>query len=574
MKFMNNLTWKFKLIAGFIIISLLVGLIGYFGITDMQKINTDGSLIYTDNLKPIIDLNQIGTTLRDSTSATQSLSVTQDRTQQQSIRQQMESLKNQNMKYEQDYEKTFLPVLSTEEKTEYTSYKKFMTDYWSQQDQVMKLMDTGKYAEAGQILQDTLMKTDDKALLSLDNLITIVENEAQSRSNNNQKAYSSSRNMMLGIIGFSVLLALIIGLYLAFSLSRRLSQIVEFSEAFGEGNLSHELNLHGRDEVGQLGTALTQAVQKVRKLLVAIQDSSQTVSAQSEETSAIMEELSATMQMIQQSTEQIARGTEELSASSEEVGASSLEMEEFTKQLNQQAKEGQQNSLAIKERASEVKIKGTRAVSESDAIYKDKEVKVRQALEQSKVMEEIKLMAETIGGIAEQTNLLSLNASIEAARAGEAGRGFAVVADEVRKLAEESQTAVNNIRSVISNVQNAFSNLMGNTQELLTFIEDKVQPDYKEYAETGSQYEEDAHFVHEMSKGLADATLSMHEIISQISSAIQNVSATAQETAASSEEITSSVTQTSTAFEQVAQSAQAQAELATKLSELVANFKL
>lgn len=104
--------------------------------------------------------------------------------------------------------------------------------------------------------------------------------------------------------------------------------MVHFAEAFGQGNLTQELSLHGRDEVGQLGDALNQAVQKVRELLLAIRDGSQTLSAQSEELSATMEELSATMQVIQQSTEQIAQGTEELSASTEEVGASVFEIQE------------------------------------------------------------------------------------------------------------------------------------------------------------------------------------------------------------------------------------------------------
>lgn len=89
-------------------------------------------------------------------------------------------------------------------------------------------------------------------------------------------------------------------------------------------------------------------MQKVRELLVAIWDGSQTMSAQSEE-------LSATMQSIQQSPEQIAQGTEELSASTEEVGASAFEIQEFTKQLTTKADEGQKNALAIKERASEVR---------------------------------------------------------------------------------------------------------------------------------------------------------------------------------------------------------------------------
>ena len=67
-------------------------------------------------------------------------------------------------------------------------------------------------------------------------------------------------------------------------------------------------------------------------------------------------------------------------------------------------------------------------------------------LKNGKVVDNIKIMADTIGSIAEQTNLLALNAAIEAARAGEQGKGFAVVAEEVRKLAEQSSQAVTGIQ--------------------------------------------------------------------------------------------------------------------------------
>jgi len=60
-----------------------------------------------------------------------------------------------------------------------------------------------------------------------------------------------------------------------------------------------------------------------------------------------------------------------------------------------------------------------------------------------------------IHSIAEKINLLALNATIEAARAGEAGRGFAVVASEVKQLAVATERATEEIGRRISDIQEA-----------------------------------------------------------------------------------------------------------------------
>ncbi len=573
MNFMNNVKWKVKITAGFLILACLVGLVGYIGVRDLAIINNDGSLIYADDLIAINDLNLMRTNFQQNRCSTILFYYTTDKTKQQALKQQITVDSENNNKNELDYEKAFGNTLSSTETQLYNDFKNSQADYRDNRTKIIQQVEEGKVLEAGTLLELALQASD-KTLVNLDKLISISEQEASQREASNQNIYVHTRVIMLSLIGLSLALALIIGLYLSRNLTRRLGNIVSLAEALSEGDLTRQLTIYGQDELGQLGLSINKATGNMKEMVSEIIDSCQVMNAHSEELSATMEELSASMQIIQQSTEQIAQGSEELSASTEEVGASTLEMQEFTRKLTDKADEGQGNASVIKERASEVKTRGTRAVDEAETIYKDKENKVNQALEDAKVVEEIKVMAETIGSIAVQTNLLSLNASIEAARAGEAGRGFAVVADEVRKLAEQSQLAVGNIHQVITDVQVAFDNLMLNTQELLGFIETKVRPDYEAYAKTGVQYEEDSNFVNDMSQEIASSTHAMSDIILQISSAIQNVTATAQESASSSEEISTSIAQTTTAVEQVNSSAQAQAELAGKLSELVGKFKV
>ena len=119
---------------------------------------------------------------------------------------------------------------------------------------------------------------------------------------------------------------------------------------------------------------------------------------------------------------------------------------------------------------------------------------VDKAIEAGKIVEDVKVMAETIKGIATQTNLLALNAAIEASRAGEQGKGFAVVADEVRKLAEQSTTSISNIENIVMEIEKVFSNLAGNAKDTLSFIDNKVKLDYQLLLETSIQYGKDGEF--------------------------------------------------------------------------------
>lgn len=353
-----------------------------------------------------------------------------------------------------------------------------------------------------------------------------------------------------------------------------LKKIKDLAERLSLYDFSEPVMITRKDEFGQTGDALNKAQENVNTLVKEIMENSQEISASSEELSATAEELSSKAISINEAINNIAGGMQESSATSEEISASVQEVDSSINKLAEKAMEGSSNANKSKEKAAEVQENSKKAIDETRNLYAQKKNNMLKVIEEAKVVDNIKIMADTIGSIAEQTNLLALNAAIEAARAGEQGKGFAVVAEEVRKLAEQSSQAVTGIKDTITKVQEAFKSSIDTGSDILEFINKEVNEQLDAYGETGNQYYRDSDFVSGMSEEFAAMSEEITATVGQVNEAIQNMAETAQKSNEEAETIKEGTDETTKAIEQVALTAQSQAELAQKLNEMVQQFKL
>jgi len=385
---------------------------------------------------------------------------------------------------------------------------------------------------------------------------------------------NSLRNKISVIIVVAIVIVVLFILFFANYIGKNIKKVNAFAMKIANGDLTEKLELKSNDELGEMSKYLNKMTENIHSIVKIIMENSENISASAEELSATVEELAAKTVNVNEAVNTIAGGMQESSAATEEITASVEEVDSSVNILSSKAMEGSNNASDSKVRASKVKENSKEIKKIAKELYIQKEANMKKVIEESSVIDSIRVMADTISSIADQTNLLALNAAIEAARAGEQGRGFAVVAEEVRKLAEQSSGAVVEIQKTIESVKQIFNKSIETGNDILKFIDVDIMKTYDEYEETGNQYHIDSDFVSNMSEEIAAMSQEITATVGQVSEAIQNMAESAQESSEKAETIKENMDETTKAIEQVAQTAQSQAELAQQLNEVVQQFKI
>ncbi|HGN9371273.1 TPA: methyl-accepting chemotaxis protein [Citrobacter pasteurii] len=245
----------------------------------------------------------------------------------------------------------------------------------------------------------------------------------QHASAENQLSFSRMQWTLGGIVLVVLIVLGMIWSGLQHILLKPLAQIMAHIRVITGGDLTHKLNVEGRNEMGRLAMGLEEMQQSLISTVTAVRNSSESIHTGAAEISSGNNDLSSR-------TEQQAASLEETAASMEQLTATVKQNTDNAKQATQLAKN-----------ASDTAARGGRVV---DTV-------VHTMSEIADSSQQIAQITNVIDSIAFQTNILALNAAVEAARAGEQGRGFAVVAGEVRTLASRSAQAAKEIKALIDN---------------------------------------------------------------------------------------------------------------------------
>ncbi|MFW2487219.1 methyl-accepting chemotaxis protein [Clostridium chromiireducens] len=570
MKWFNDLKIRTRLMLSFGIVALFIAVVGGLAVFNINKVSSNSNILYEEGVKELEALQQFNSNTLHTRIEILNLINNGDISKIEEAKSKISDFRKQNDEILKSYDQA---ILNDNEKQIYNDIKKELIQYRSESDKIIKLVSEQNYDEATKLSNESA-KTREKLTNSIDKLVEHVETNANeiNTSNDNIRSKFIKYMFMDILLGFAI--AIILGVFVTTITTNRLKKVLEYAKFLENGDLTHKININSKDEIGILAKALDNANDNLRKLIGEIIKGANMINSSGEELSATTEEVSAKMEEINEATQQISNGAQDLSAATEEVSASAEEIGATTSEIANRANDAATSVNEIKKRSLQIKEKATENIGEGNRIYEEKKLNILKAIEDGRIVNKVKSMAEAIGDIASQTNLLALNAAIEAARAGENGKGFAVVADEVRNLAEESSQAVLSIQEMVLQVQSAFENLSQSGEDILNYIGQHVKPSYELLMNTGIQYEKDAEFVDNITKEFAYSSKQINEVIDQINNAIQNVSTTAAEAETGSEDVLNSIGKINEAVNNIAKSAHSQAELSERLNDMVQKFKL
>jgi methyl-accepting chemotaxis protein len=300
---------------------------------------------------------------------------------------------------------------------------------------------------------------------------------------------ANTQSMVAIISIIAIILGIILATVIAIGIIRPINKGVEFATKISEGDLTAEIDVYQKDEIGQLAKALQNMVEKLREIVDNIIAGADNIA-------------SASMQM-SSSSQEMSQGASEQASSAEEVSSS---MEEMASNI-------QQNTDNANE-TEKISMKASKDVGEGNQAVGKTVVSMRN------IADKIGIISE----IARQTNILALNAAVEAARAGEHGKGFAVVAEEVRKLAARSQEAAQEIEETSkSSVEIA---------EKSGKMLESIVPDIEK---TAKLVQEISAANNEMTSGAGQ----VNNALQQLNQVTQQNAAASEELATSSEELSS-----------------------------------
>lgn len=366
-------------------------------------------------------------------------------------------------------------------------------------------------------------------------------------------------NKLLRVRGFVFIMILVsfiivatISLFVGIAMTKTIKETSQALEEIsnGEGDLTKQLNIKTKDEIGILAKAfnnfnavLRGMIRDIRESLDSTLFNSQELIAISTETSASVTEISANSNSIEKQVDKL---NQKIDHSVSSINKITESISNLDHEIENQATAVEESSAAVIQMVSSINSVAKKSQDKITVVHEMIDITKQGRLEMEATRDKVDVLTESIGeilqitkmidDISSQSGLLSMNASIEAAHAGDSGKGFAVVAGEIRKLADDAAKYANSIDNTLKANMDSIEDVKSSVDSFLHVfngIESGATETEKVFAEISGAMTELSAGVEEINH----AIVSLQDISSMVNDNAKEISHTVVEVKTSSSDL-------------------------------------
>jgi methyl-accepting chemotaxis protein len=381
-------------------------------------------------------------------------------------------------------------------------------------------------------------------------------------------------------LGIGLMISLIVAslYFVAGFIERRITgpaaQLAVAAEAVAAGDLSKQVHqIGGDDEIGRLARAVAAMIDELRRLALALNQSSSETASMTTEITASTEEMAASAGQIAHTAADLSQQASQMAGMIQTLAASSDHLVNIAGELETGASEGVRRNAHLRTLALDNRSRLDESAKSLVGLSGDVEASAAAIEGLAQASEEVRSFVTLVQKLARQSKLLALNAAMEAARAGEHGHGFAVVAEEVRRLAAMSSDAAERTEQVVSGVLrgvDASRSTSARTVETVRAVRGVTENASASFGEIETAVAEADGWTATIERAATTA----NSLVQEMQQKLESMSAGTESFAAAMQEVAASSEEQSASTEEIAAAAATLSGAAERLSRLVANLRL